>query len=82
MTFRGTVYLVLDAGALACYHYLTHHSSLTTRSHLHVQDADAGRDAAFVENVNRLLQDPEAIPIWPAPPATSSTQAGPSSSST
>jgi 26S proteasome regulatory subunit N13 len=28
------------------------------------QDAASHRDDEFVENVNRLLRDPDSIPIW------------------
>ncbi|PSR71737.1 hypothetical protein PHLCEN_2v12385 [Hermanssonia centrifuga] len=44
------------------------------------EDADTSRDDEFVGNVNRLLADPDSIPIWYAPGYNpSNAQAGPSS---
>ncbi|KAH9936353.1 proteasome complex subunit Rpn13 ubiquitin receptor-domain-containing protein [Fomitopsis serialis] len=43
------------------------------------QDADSSRDAEFVSNVNRLLTDPQMVPIWSAPGASSEPQASTSS---
>jgi 26S proteasome regulatory subunit N13 len=33
-------------------------------AHELLQDAASHRDDEFVENVNRLLRDPDSIPIW------------------
>jgi hypothetical protein len=53
---------VLDAGE----HHTVYHATEPTPETLY-QDADATRDKEFATNVNRLLADPEAVPIWNAP---------------
>ncbi|KAH9841604.1 adhesion regulating molecule [Rhodofomes roseus] len=64
--------------------YVLKFSSSNQRHFFWMQDADSSRDAEFVSNVNRLLTDPQMVPIWSAPgagsePSTSSAPvAGPS----
>jgi len=45
--------------------YVLKFSSSDQRHFFWLQDADASRDAEFVLNVNRLLNDPSDEPIWP-----------------
>jgi len=73
--------------------YVLKFASSDQRHFFWMQDADASRDLEFVSNVNRLLADPQTVPIWLAPgynptqdsqpstsaPAASTSQAGPSS---
>ncbi|GJF00269.1 adhesion regulating molecule [Phanerochaete sordida] len=64
--------------------YVLKFSSSDQRHFFWMQDADSSRDLEFVENVNRLLADPENVPIWAGPSVgQSNTQvtpaAGPSS---
>ncbi|CCM03498.1 uncharacterized protein FIBRA_05632 [Fibroporia radiculosa] len=47
--------------------YVLKFSSSNQRHFFWMQDADSSRDAEFVSNVNRLLVDPQTIPIWWAP---------------
>lgn len=47
--------------------YVLKFSSSDQRHFFWMQDADSNRDIEFVENVNRLLADPESIPIWATP---------------
>ncbi|KAL4250640.1 Proteasomal ubiquitin receptor Rpn13/ADRM1 [Abortiporus biennis] len=63
-------------------------SSSNQRHFFWMQDADSSRDEEFVNNVNRLLADPESVPVWwsgpstsAAPAASSSTLAAPAASS-
>ncbi|KIP08122.1 hypothetical protein PHLGIDRAFT_35148 [Phlebiopsis gigantea 11061_1 CR5-6] len=44
--------------------YVLKFSSSDQRHFFWMQAADSGRDAEFVENVNRLLTDPDMVPIW------------------
>ncbi|KAI0345851.1 adhesion regulating molecule [Trametopsis cervina] len=69
--------------------YVLKFSSSNQRHFFWMQDADPSRDYEFVNNVNRLLTDPESVPIWNAPgysptePSPSSTPvAGPSAAAT
>ncbi|EKM49532.1 uncharacterized protein PHACADRAFT_33131 [Phanerochaete carnosa HHB-10118-sp] len=62
--------------------YVLKFSSSDQRHFFWMQNADSTRDVEFVENVNRLLADPETIPIWAShnplrPAGQSSTQATP-----
>lgn len=47
--------------------YILKFASSNQRHFFWMQDADPSRDAEFVSNVNRLLDDPQTIPIWWAP---------------
>ncbi|KAI0801915.1 adhesion regulating molecule [Irpex lacteus] len=44
--------------------YVLKFSSSNQRHFFWLQDADSSRDKEFVTNVNKLLQDPDTIPIW------------------
>ncbi|EIN12753.1 adhesion regulating molecule [Punctularia strigosozonata HHB-11173 SS5] len=59
--------------------YVLKFSSSNSRHFFWMQDASDARDQVFVENVNRLLRDPDEIPIWDAfaqaPAGTGSTSA-------
>jgi 26S proteasome regulatory subunit N13 len=55
---------------------------LITNAHESLQDASSRRDEELVDNVNRLLRDPDSIPIWnPNPVEISEAQASSSSTS-
>ncbi|KZT12121.1 adhesion regulating molecule [Laetiporus sulphureus 93-53] len=47
--------------------YVLKFSSSNQRHFFWMQDADPSRDVEFVSNVNRLLTDPQTVPIWFAP---------------
>jgi len=47
--------------------YVLKFTSSNQRHFFWMQDADASRDIEFASNVNRLLADPQTIPIWWAP---------------
>ncbi|KAI0917276.1 hypothetical protein AcW1_007491 [Taiwanofungus camphoratus] len=47
--------------------YVLKFSSSNQRHFFWMQDADPSRDMEFASNVNRLLTDPQTIPIWWAP---------------
>jgi len=59
--------------------YVLKFSSSNQRHFFWMQDADSSRDAEFVSNVNRLLTDPQMVPIWSAPGGSSEPQASTSS---
>jgi len=61
--------------------YVLKFSSSNQRHFFWMQDADASRDAEFAGNVNRLLTDPQTIPIWWAPGYNPSQDAQASTSS-
>ncbi|KAL6304325.1 adhesion regulating molecule [Sparassis latifolia] len=47
--------------------YVLKFASSNQRHFFWMQNADPSRDTEFVSNVNRLLTDPQTIPIWWAP---------------
>ncbi|KZT73735.1 adhesion regulating molecule [Daedalea quercina L-15889] len=55
--------------------YVLKFSSSNQRHFFWMQDADSSRDAEFVSNVNRLLTDPQMVPIWSAPGASTEPHA-------
>ncbi|OCH91231.1 adhesion regulating molecule [Obba rivulosa] len=56
--------------------YVLKFSSSNQRHFFWMQDADTSRDREFTDNLNRLLADPEEVPVWsPAQPSTSSAPA-------
>ncbi|KAI0725635.1 adhesion regulating molecule [Fomitopsis betulina] len=61
--------------------YVLKFSSSNQRHFFWMQDADSSRDAEFVSNVNRLLIDPQMVPIWSAPGASSQASSSAAGSS-
>jgi len=62
--------------------YVLKFSSSNQRHFFWMQDADSTRDEEFAGNVNRLLADPDSIPLWWTGPPRSSTAPEASTSST